>query len=169
MIMGMENAGKTTIVSLLKEKPDINLKTPPDIIPTTGVVRTPLSQKNIVIWDFGGQELYRNEYIAKPELYLDTISYFYFVLDVQTYYRQYSAVTYFMGIFQLIRKYSPYSKLVFLFHKMDPDFDPNKKNVKGKFLERIKPYLQLHKTSFTMYNTTIYDLKSIYTAFNQIC
>lgn len=166
--MGMENAGKTTLVSLLKQKIDLNPKTPPDIIPTKGVERTSLSQENVMIWDFGGQELYRNEYIANPEIYFYTISYFYFVLDVQTYYHQYSAVTYFIGIFQLIRKYNPDSKLVLLFHKMDPDFDPNKKNVKKKFLKRVKPYLQQQKKSFTMYDTTIFDQKSIDIAFNQI-
>jgi Ras-related GTP-binding protein A/B len=166
--MGMENAGKTTIVDLLFQETEETPKKPPNMKPTKGLVRRSLTQRNIVIWDFGGQELYRNEYIANPESYLYTISYFYFVLDVQDYYRYISAVMYFFGIFQLIRKFSPDSELFIIFHKMDPNFDPSEKNLKKQFLERVEPYLQVNKASFTMYDTTIFDLKSIKVAFSQI-
>ena len=55
--------------------------------PTKNIERTTLVEKNVVVWDFGGQETYRNEYLADPESYLSSISYAFYVVDVQDYYR----------------------------------------------------------------------------------
>jgi len=60
VIMGLENAGKSTIVDVLAQKIRYNQLTPPDMYPTKNVERTTLSEKNVVVWDFGGQEIYRN-------------------------------------------------------------------------------------------------------------
>jgi len=72
-----------------------------------------------------------------------------------------------MGVFNLIKKHSPNARIVFLFHKMDPDFNPNKRNLRDKFLEKIEPFLLRNNTSFITYETTIFDLNSIKTAFSQ--
>jgi len=169
VIMGMENAGKTTIVDIIIKESLEDFSTPPDMDPTKNVKRTQLkiSDKDIIIWDFGGQELYRNEYLVNPEIYFNNISYFFFVLDVQDYYRFISSYMYFMGIFQLIRKFNPDAKLIILFHKMDPEFDLTKKNLKAKFLEKIEPFLKLHKKPFKTYDTTIFNIDSIKMVFEQ--
>jgi hypothetical protein len=72
-----------------------------------------------------------------------------------------------MGVFNLIKKYSPSAILILLFHKLDPGFDPNIKNLKGKFLEKIEPFLLNNNISFISFDTTIFDINSIKTAFNQ--
>jgi hypothetical protein len=72
---------------------------------------------------------------------------------------------YFRGIFNLIKKYSPDAKVIFLFHKTDPDYTPDERNLKGKFLEKIEPQLKLTDTKYIMYDTTIFDIKSIKNAF----
>jgi len=169
VIMGMENAGKTTIVNVLTKETDKNPNSPPDMTPTRAVKRNLISlfQTNTVVWDFGGQEIYRNEYMSNPELYFHTISLFYYVVDIQDYYRLMSSTMYFMGVFQLIRKYSPDAKIIFLFHKMDPNFDPKLKNLKEKFLAKIEPHLKTNKIPLLIYDTTIFDLNSITIAFNQ--
>ncbi|MHA2390644.1 MAG: ADP-ribosylation factor-like protein [Promethearchaeota archaeon] len=167
VILGLENAGKTTIVDLLKKETTINLHRPPDMYPTKGVQRSSLFQGKIVVWDLGGQEVYRNEYLANPESYFKGISFCYYVVDVQDYYRLAFSNMYFMGVLNLIKKYSPYAKIILLFHKMDPDFNPNTRNLKGKFLEKIEPFFQQNNTSVIMYDTTIFDINSILTAFSQ--
>jgi len=48
---------------------------------------------------------------------------------------------------------------------MDPDYVPDERNLKGKFLERVEPDLKLVNTPFTVYNTTIFNIDSIKTAF----
>ena len=168
VIMGMENAGKSTIVNILTQATGKTPTNPPDMYPTKGVERRTLFQKNIVIWDFGGQNLYRNEYLADPESYFHKISFFYYVIDVQDYYRLFSSFMYFMAVFQLIIKFSPDARIFFLFHKMDPNFDANKKDLKQKFLEQVEPFLKANNTSFIMYDTTIFNLNSLKTAFSHV-
>ena len=133
VILGLENAGKTSIVDLLKQKTEVTLRKPPDMYPTKGVERRSLFQGNIMVWDLGGQEVYRNEYLKNPESYFKEISFCYYVIDAQDYYRLAPSTMYFMGVFNLIKKYSPNARIVLLFHKMDPNFDPNIRNLKDKF------------------------------------
>jgi len=167
VIIGLENAGKTTIVDLLKQETEVTLRKPPDMNPTKGVERRSLFQEKIIVWDLGGQEIYRNEYLANPESYFNKISFCYYVVDIQDYYRLATSTMYFMGIFNLVKRYSPNARIVLLFHKMDPEFNPNSKNLKDKFLEKIKPFLEKRETSFKMYETTIFEINSIKTAFTQ--
>ena len=87
VIMGLENAGKTTIVDVLADKIRENQLSPPHMYPTKNVERRTFSEKNVVVWDFGGQELYRNEALNNPESYLGSISYAYYVVDIHDYYR----------------------------------------------------------------------------------
>lgn len=167
VIMGMENAGKTTILDVLTQKINQPPNKPPSMNPTKGVERSTLLffQKETKVWDFGGQESYRNEYLANPEKYFHTISFFYYVVDIQDYYRLIQSVMYFQGVFNLIKKFSPDAKIIFLFHKMDPDYSPDERNLKEKFLEKVEPTLKLNNTSYTMFDTTIFDLNSIKAAF----
>ena len=167
VILGLENAGKTSIVDLLKQKTEVTLRKPPDMYPTKGVERRSLFQGSIMVWDLGGQEVYRNEYLKNPESYFKEISFCYYVIDAQDYYRLAPSTMYFMGVFNLIKKYSPNARIVLLFHKMDPNFNPNTRNLKDKFLEKIEPFLLRNDTSFITYQTTIFDLNSIKTAFSQ--
>ena len=48
VIMGMENAGKTTIVDLLLQETDKTLNKPPNMIPTKGIVRRTLSYQRMI-------------------------------------------------------------------------------------------------------------------------
>jgi len=167
VILGLENAGKTSIVDVLKQKTEVTLRKPPDMNPTKGVERKSLFQGSIMVWDLGGQEVYRNEYLKNPESYFKEISFCYYVVDIQDYYRLATSTMYFMGVFNLIKKYSPNARIVLLFHKMDPDFNPDHRNLRGKFMDKIEPYLQKNNISFITYETTIFDLNSIKTAFSQ--
>jgi len=167
VIMGMENAGKTTILDVLTGKIRETPNKPPSMNPTKGVERSTILffQKETKVWDLGGQETYRNEYLSNPEKYFHTISFFFYVVDIQDYYRLVPSVMYFKGIFNLIKKYSPDAKLIFLFHKTDPNYIPDDRNLKSKFLEKIEPGLKLANSLYIMYDTTIFDIKSIKIAF----
>ncbi|MFX1489466.1 MAG: ADP-ribosylation factor-like protein [Promethearchaeota archaeon] len=167
VIMGMENAGKTTILDVLTGKIKEPHHKPPSMNPTKNVERSTILffQKETKVWDFGGQEVYRNEYIAHPEKYFHSISFFYYVVDIQDYYRLFPSVMYFKGIFNKIKNYSPEAKIIFLFHKSDPDYAADERDLKGQFLEKITPELKLTNTPYIMYDTTIFDIKSIKIAF----
>ena len=163
VIMGMENAGKTTILNIIQKAVNIPPKNPPQMEPTKGVKRKvfTLFNKNVAIWDFGGQEAYRNEYIANPDKYFHAISLFYYVIDIQDSYRIFPSVMYFTGLFTLIKNHSASAKIILLFHKMDPNFDSFQKNLKKIFLERIDPTTSSCGIKLQIYDTTIFKLNSI--------
>ncbi len=168
VMMGLQNAGKTSIVDLIAQEQEKPLTSIPNMNPTKGVQRITLFDEKVVIWDFGGQGIYRNEYLTHPERYFHMISYFYYVIDVQDYYRIISSFMYFMGVYNLIEIYSPDAHLVFLFHKTDPDFDPTFKNLKQKFLDKIQKFLEIRGREYEMYDTTIFDLASVKNAFKKV-
>ncbi len=72
-----------------------------------------------MVWDFGGQETYRTEILANPVSNYKMISYLYYVFDIQDYYRIMTSAMYFIGVFNLIIKYSPDAKIVFPFMKKE--------------------------------------------------
>ena len=167
VIMGMENAGKTTILEVLTGKINETPDKPPSMNPTKGIERSTILffQKETKVWDFGGQETFRNEYLANPKKYFYTISFFYYVVDIQDYYRLPQSVMYFRGVFNVIKNYSPDAKIILLFHKNDPNFVADERNLKEKFIEKIEPSLKSSNIPYTMYDTTIFDISSIKTAF----
>ena len=162
VIMGMENAGKTTIVNIIQKAVNVPIKHPPQMEPTKGVERKffTLFNKKVAVWDFGGQETYRNEYVANPDKYFHAISLFYYVVDVQDPYRIFPSAMYFTGVYNLIKKHSPLAKIILLFHKMDPAFDLYLKNLKKDFLERIETTIN-YEIKINIYDTTIFKLDII--------
>ena len=166
IVVGMENAGKSTIVKYLQIKSDDIPEKTPDMNPTKNVARTAIPEGNFIVWDFGGQEKYRNEYLEDPESYFHSVSYFYYVVDVQDYYRLFSSSMYFQAILNVVTKYSPEAKIVILFHKWDPDFDPSTKNLKEKFLKQVEPILNKRNISYLTFDTSIFTPNTIKSAFN---
>ena len=82
-IVGLENAGKTTMIQTLRQNFKIAL--PLSRPPTKSVERTPVSifGQETTIWDYGGQEVYRKICLENPERYLSELRYLFFVVDLQ--------------------------------------------------------------------------------------
>ena len=100
-ILGLESAGKTSIVKVLTQEFDM-LTT---LKPTQSVERTIIEilGHDLVLWDFGGQKVYRNKYLSAPHLYFDKISFAYFVIDVLDRSALKDAINYFMGQVKFMR------------------------------------------------------------------
>lgn len=169
VIMGMENAGKSTLVQSIVDDLDDVPTAAPNMTPTmsTSITTYKANNKKIAIWDFGGQEVYRKEYMEKPEVYFQEISVVFYVVDVQDHAKLQSSEMYFTGVFQLMRQYSPNVNIVFLFHKTDPDFKVGAVNVKQEFTKYVETFLKKHNKTFKVYDTTIFQPKSITEAFSR--
>lgn len=163
-ILGIGNAGKTSLVKTLNNE----FKQLSRLQPTKGVQRTRIKflDREIVIWDFGGQEKYREGYLRKSEIYFTDVSHFYFAVDVQDRTVFDDAITYFKDLLEMLRDKSPSAQVNVLFTKVDPGIDLTEINdgiefLKGKFNEIANGF------NLKYLNTTIYNPLTVITAFSR--
>ena len=118
-IVGLDNAGKTSIIRTLNRTYSIG----GSIAPTKSVERTTfrLFGQEGSIWDFGGQIPYRENYLKNSDRYLSDIHYLYFVVDMQDPKRFPESVDFFSKIYEIIHNQYPPVIVSLLFHKSDPE------------------------------------------------
>lgn len=157
LIMGLDNSGKTSIVLCLKGVK--NLMSFRSLYPTKGVnVIDFKATTSYNIWDFGGQESYRKDYLEDFERYIQGTNKLIFVIDVQDVKRYDIALDYLEKIINLLpedRKNIDFS--IFL-HKFDPDFVPDFDPVLiNKLIKDIKSLIP-HDLSCSIFKSSIYTV-----------
>jgi Ras-related GTP-binding protein A/B len=132
--IGLANAGKTSLIRSLTREFEMLTR----LKPTTNVERNFLEflGKELVFWDFGGQEKYREKYIKSAERYFNEISTLFYVIDVQDPLILVPNISYFQSIHDQLNDYSPNAQLVLLFHKADPEFMSKLKANKTQIREK---------------------------------
>ncbi|MHA1359161.1 MAG: ADP-ribosylation factor-like protein [Candidatus Helarchaeota archaeon] len=146
MLMGLENSGKTTI--LLNLKKGTNIMSLYSMIPTHGlhVVNFREEDTNFYIWDFGGQEKYRHDYVEKLDEYTLEVDEIFFVVDIQDTERYPTALEYLKKIAVGLKKLkNPHIQLSIFLHKYSPDLRNDKRfspeNIKKNLLIKIQEIL----------------------------
>jgi small GTP-binding protein len=161
IVIGLANAGKTTI--LRKFGGQIGIKDLAKLTPTKGVTRKEIvtSDMALILWDFGGQEEYRNVYLSNPEKYFLKVDLVIYVIDLQDPKNYETSIAYFKQILEVFEKLeeSPYI-LIFL-HKFDPDVKDD-----SEVLLNVELVKDMIKTMFQETNGFEYDIymSSIYSA-----
>ena len=104
-IVGLANAGKTSIVKTVRKTYHIG-ESP---APTKSVQRSifKIFGDNAIIWDYGGQEEYRASYLDKPERFLSDIRYLFFVIDIQEPNSFDEGLKYFSDVYDFIHEHTP--------------------------------------------------------------
>ena len=164
LIMGLDQAGKTSIINILNQNYNLmdNLK------PTIGIERHEIKILGIPIvsWDFGGQERFREEYFKNLKVFEKTDTLF-FVIDALKAARYEEALDYFTKILQMFEKLELKPKIVLLIHKVDPNLlnDPETlemvEEIKEIFLKKYSDY------EISVFITSIFDRKSIIEAISK--
>ncbi|WP_457558246.1 ADP-ribosylation factor-like protein [Candidatus Harpocratesius sp.] len=154
-LVGLENAGKTSIIRTLNRTYNINGK----IAPTKSVERTTftLFSQEGSIWDYAGQLEYRQSYLQNPERYLSEIQFLFFVIDIQDSSRFSKAFEYFEQMYNYIHRENPKVIVAILFHKADPKLYENSQipqNIEELSL-RFQHIVENNEISF--YHTSIFD------------
>ena len=166
-LFGLNYAGKTSILKTILYE----FEAFAHLLPTTGVDRTELDffGKNLLIWDFGGQSVYRDDYLKQPIRYFQRIKYFYYVVDVQDVDRIKESAEYFLKLIKLTTEYSDDFKIFIFFHKIDPNYRGKTKfdESENKFLNEILPMINESKLTPTYFYTSIYNPVSVISAFSQ--
>ncbi|MFX0187984.1 MAG: ADP-ribosylation factor-like protein [Candidatus Hodarchaeota archaeon] len=164
LFIGLDNSGKTSIVQCLQGIK--NLPSFFNIKPTEG-----LDIKNInaldsefAIWDLGGQETFRNEYLRDFNKYVIGCNKLIYVFDIQDIKRYDLALEYFGKIIDILKENSEAEKIeisIFL-HKFDPDLNVTRpditKEIFNDFKEKIKKRIEKTDFFYQIFKTTVYAL-----------
>ena len=162
IIAGLDNAGKTSILTALNKKYDFHK----DIISLTPTIRveyqaTEFLKNRVVFWDMGGQEKYRKLYQEKQDLYFSNTDLLVYVVDIQDPGRIENSMSYLDMILKNFKKHKMDVPLIISFHKFDPEFIGNEQMIEQ--IESLRKHILKLYPSFRLLfqQTSIYDIISI--------
>ncbi len=164
VVIGLDNAGKTAILTKFGGKLGINDLA--KLKPTKGINRQQFKSDDLelVIWDFGGQQQYRAKYLETPEQHFLQINLLIYVIDIQDPDRFEHSIEYFNSILDTLYFLEEKPHIMIYIHKYDPDLknDPeillNIELLKDKLTEVIQK--EHFDFQYEIYLTSIFSLIS---------
>lgn len=171
LFVGLANAGKSSIIKVIQHE----FKTLLDVKPTMGIDRDifKIFRTEIILWDFGGQALYREQYFENPELNFSDVSNLIYVIDVKAPMTEAlisENINYFSKLVEFTSKYTrSFDKTQFylFFHKMDYDADFELdlvSKLQERYIREFLTILQPYNKAFRFFNTSIKEPMSILNA-----
>jgi GTPase SAR1 family protein len=166
-LVGLGGCGKTSLysVAFAEKSPQDTKALSPTILYETR--RHPFLGLQVGIFDFGGQEQYRKEYMEKPDIFKGT-DILIPIVDLHDPNNFDQAKEYFMGLLDIYRKNNEKPKVFLFLHKYDSEqyekelLDTNVKKAKEIFVDIFKDY------DFEYMLTSIYDQDKLAKAFRDI-
>ncbi|MBY9004114.1 MAG: hypothetical protein KGD73_09100 [Candidatus Lokiarchaeota archaeon] len=144
-LIGLAGCGKTSLysVAFAEKSPEDTKGLSPTILYETR--RHPFLGLQVGIFDFGGQEEYRREYMEKPEIFRGT-DILIPIVDLHDPNNFEQAKEYIEGLMDIYRKNNEKPKVFLFLHKYDTEkyqkelLDTNVKKAKDIFLDMFKEY-----------------------------
>ena len=161
LIMGLDNSGKSSIVLCLMGVK--NLSSFSSLKPTRGIKTNNFQAlgSEFSIWDFGGQEQFREGYLNDFQNHIKEIKKFIYVLDFQDRERYDISLEYLSKIVSLLRKHKMNVDFSIFLHKYDPDLELlNSKFNENMVSDLIRSMKRLIPSDFAyqIYKTSIYTV-----------
>jgi GTPase SAR1 family protein len=159
ILAGLDSAGKTSIYKKIMEGAKISeLENLP---PTRGISRNlhkldEEGDENVIIWDLGGQERYRNEYLVDTHIFRDSHTLIY-VFDIQDEDRFDISLDYFLKILDILKEYNPKPNVFALLHKLDPEKESRYRIKVFDAIKKFKEVNKYEKIKIVNYSTSIYS------------
>ncbi len=168
VLVGLDNAGKTTILKTMKKEHPSAVY---DLKPTKGVnieefkavEAFSTNESSIIVWDFGGQIQYRLQYLQDAEKYFVEIDKVIYVIDIQDKKRFNESFEYLSEILKLIKGFnideSKIDVMVFL-HKLDPPLvNSSEYKERSNYLkDEMKEIFKAYKFKLTIFETSVYTV-----------
>lgn len=161
ILMGLDNSGKTSITLSLQ-----GIKNIPSFCalkPTKQYLINNFTKFDIEfsIWDFGGQEQLRKDYLNNFNSYIKGTDKLIYVIDIQDTQRYDQTLTYLISIIDLLGRESLDIDFSIFLHKYDPDLHITNKKLTEKvvntFIEKLKEKIP-STFNYNLFKTTIYTL-----------
>lgn len=162
ILMGLDNAGKTSIILSMAGKYD-----PSEIKPTKGIERsdTNILGNRVFRWDLGGQEKYRETYLKDRSYVLDQTDLLFYVIDIADKDRFEESLQFYIDVLNYLKKIETNPIIILFLHKTDPDFlrtpecQANIKHTTDLFTKNSQDF------QTEVFTTTIFDYKTLVEAF----
>jgi len=168
LFTGLDNAGKTSIISVLKRE----FAQIESLTPTLG------SQKRIFYFlgraiaefDLGGQEKYRISYLKRPNDYFANTTMTIYVIDIQEKKRFNESIDYLEKVVQTFDKLEIVPFIHVFFHKADPKLSKDQDNEFASQIKDLKENIEknLDYKKIDFHTTSIYNISSILHAMSEI-
>ena len=166
-LVGLGGCGKTSLysVAFAEKSPEDTKRLSPTILYETR--RHPFLGLQVGIFDFGGQEQYRKEYMEKPDIFRGT-DILIPIVDLHDPDNFDQAKEYFNGLLDIYRKNNEKPKIFLFLHKYDTEayqkelLDTNVKKAKEMFIDIFKDY------EFDSMLTSIYERDKLARVFRDI-
>ena len=164
LLAGLDNSGKTSIAYSLKGTRNLPTfcKTKPTV--RRNIVSITSYDSEYKIWDLGGQEAYRDEYIERFDNFFIGFDKLIYVFDIQDIERYDLALEYYEKIITLLNNredISDFEVSIFL-HKFDPDLSEIRPDITDEIIDDLKEKIKkiIDKTEFfyQIFKTSIYCL-----------
>jgi GTPase SAR1 family protein/predicted regulator of Ras-like GTPase activity (Roadblock/LC7/MglB family) len=135
LFAGLDNSGKTSIISCLKQ----GLASLGLVNPTYLVERSKMQYLgyDIIQHDMGGQQKYIQSYLKEPGQYFDQADACIYVVDIQDRDRVYNTTAYFKAILASFTKLAIKPPIYVMLHKAERYLDENN-GVDGRTMEFVK-------------------------------
>ncbi len=157
LILGLDNSGKTSIVLSLKGNE--NLLSYYSLKPTKGIEinKTQQEKKNFYVWDFGGQESFRERHLRDFSGKSQGAEKLIYVIDIQDFDKYNDSIKYLKKIVENPEVFE-LQILVYL-HKYDPSIEVDQGHPVHekipKLISKIERVLEDHQ-NFKIFKTSIY-------------
>ena len=164
IFIGLDNGGKTSIVLSLK---GLNLMSLKSSNPTRGIETSNLNinDEKFNIWDFGGQEQYRNIHLEDFKKNFQETDKVIYVIDIQDHERYNIALDYLMKIMKKLGKKIDKIKFSIFLHKSDPNLKLTRPDLTDELIEDL--IIKIKEIVPSNFRDEIYKT-SIYTVFERI-
>ena len=163
----MDNAGKTSIITSITKRFGFEEEVS-KLMPTRRIARDTFKFLGLEFsrLDFGGQRIYREDYLKHPEKFLSGIDLIFYVIDAQDFDRYIESIDYLEEVLLYFKEHQEDVTVAILFHKFDPQL-VNDRDINKRILT-LKQALTRYSNAFDIFffETTIYDIKSIMDAFS---
>ncbi len=162
IISGLDNAGKTSILTALDKKYDFQK----DIMELKPTIRVEYHKMNFLttlvnFWDMGGQEIYREIYQKNQEVYFDGTDLLIYVIDIQDPNRFENSLEYLNSILQFFKDSDMNVPIIVTFHKYDPDLRNDETILTN--IEKLREMIFNKYSTFKVLfqRSSIYDILSV--------
>lgn len=161
VLLGLDNSGKTSIVKCLKGIKNLASFNAPK--PTRGheINRFNMYGTNFSIWDFGGQDTYRDELFVNFRENIKETDKIIFVIDIQDQERYDISLEYLTKMNELIQKNHIIIELSIFLHKYDPDLESFNKEINEETIEKLINKIKdkvLSNIPYKIFKTSIYTV-----------